>query len=200
MNSRLLSTTPHQALRAGARAVHRAWPLGPAQADRADRQATAANLAERLHTLQRVLDSPLDVDQVRTISLAYHEAMQRICRGQGDDQAACTLIVAANVGLLLAERGYGDADNLATIVTAQQHLAVLRQRGLTTGRWRFTGPAMSAVNALLCLHDQQMAQPDLTERQLHAVMREVHARMQGGHVIEVDDHQAAATPGAAATA
>ena len=165
--------TPPQRLSAAAAALASAWPMPNAyQAEQQQIREAAAAMAQ-----------PLSHSQLLTLAIAYHDAMQRITLGRGSDAEASTLAVASNIAMVLAELGLGDDLNLDTCITAQQHIHTMRERGLATGRWAFSGPGITAVNDLLTLHDQQLAEPDCTQAVLDQALRIVRERLEAGHVM-----------------
>jgi len=171
----LYSITPaHLRHTRTAAAVLAAWPLAgtPEQIE-----------ARHLLHLTELMGQPLGAGQLIDLGVAYHDAMLRITTGTGTDEHASTLGCCSNVAMVLAERGWGDESNLDTIREAQAHLVTLRRRGATTGRYVLTGPGITALNDMLTLHDQQLAADDLSQADLAEALREVHRRLDAGHVL-----------------
>lgn len=164
---------PPQRLSATAAALASAWPMPTAeQAEQQQLREAAAAMAK-----------PLSHSQLLTLAIAYHDAMQRITLGRGSDAEASTLAVASNIAMVLCELGLGDDTDLDACIDAQRHIHTMRERGLATGRFVFSGPGITAVNDLLTLHDVQLASPDCTQALLDQALRTVRERIEAGNVM-----------------
>lgn len=165
--------SPPLRLSAAAAALASVYPMPTAeQAEQQHLREAAAAMAQ-----------PLSHSQLLTLAIAYHHSMQLVTVGRGSDADASTLAVASNIAMVLCELGLGDDTDLDACIDAQRHIHTMRERGLATGRFVFSGPGITAVNDLLTLHDVQLASPDCTQALLDQALRIVRERLEAGHVM-----------------
>jgi hypothetical protein len=117
------------------------------------------------------------------LSVVYWAALDAMSHGHGDETHFDSLAGAVNLALVLAERAANNADAIALIQAAQDALMRAQHRSKTLGRYGFDGPGYAAVQAVLDLHDQQLAL--CTGKQIIDAMDEAIRRMRAGHVFEV---------------
>ena len=99
--------------------------------------------------------APMDVPKQTDMAIDIHEAFAAITTGKGTLDDVNSLAYAANVGLVLAERGYGP-ELLPNIVKAQHALVRIlsrHQQGKSIG---FDGEGAQAIRDLLDTHTQQI--------------------------------------------
>lgn len=120
-------------------------------------------------------------DDMRTdLGLAVHTSIERIRLGAGIEGDWHTLAAAANVSLVLCERGVG-AEYLDDIRRAQDALVEVHRRHQRTGRWLFSGPAYTALARAVAIHEAQLAA--ITRDSARAAMLEVRRRVERGEVL-----------------
>ncbi len=124
--------------------------------------------------------SPLTETYLVNLSLGIHAAFEMIRRG-GDEDAWHTLAQAANISLVLAERGFGE-EYIEAIKSAQQALMRARARASSAGKWGFDGTGISDMRTLVELHDRQME--IATRATVREVIREMNRRMEAGDTLE----------------
>jgi len=98
---------------------------------------------------------PADPNAQLKAKINLHGAMANLVQGRGTKEDWQEVANGLNVGLALAEMGYGK-EFVPDIVKAQGAMALLRDQGKSTGRFIFRGEEMQAVNTGLDLHDQQI--------------------------------------------
>jgi hypothetical protein len=91
------------------------------------------------------------------LKIKNHQALFDVTHGDGDKQQVDVLIAAMN----MAEALYMVNDDLgkqyaAEIKAAQDAIYTMAKRGLTKGRFVFTGPEMQAMNTGMEVHDAQL--------------------------------------------
>lgn len=123
---------------------------------------------------------PLAEDQTRDLGLQYHSALEAVRTGTALWTDCDTLANAANIALVLVERGIG-AEYLPAVHAAQEAIVRMVLRGNDTGRFVLDGPGLQAVSALVDLHDAQLEACTRLDV-LHAI-REVKRRHDAGQVI-----------------
>ena len=121
--------------------------------------------------------TPLAVDQVRDISIAYHASLQALLRGNGTEQAWSTLACSFNVALILAEDGVS-ANAIETIKLGQDALLRARDRAKRVGKWAFDGDGIRLVMATANIHDEQIERA--SRAQVVAALQEVYRRIEIG--------------------
>lgn len=141
-----------------------------------------AGLALLGHTAAAQSTNQLNPQQLRDLALGYSGALQALVHGSGSGHDLATLAVASNVALLLCEYGLGDIDKAKAAQDACMHIGA---RALRVGKYILTGLELRQLQDLIDLHDAQLASPDCTEGVLVAVLKEVKARAEAGHVLEV---------------
>lgn len=95
-------------------------------------------------------------DQLRDLGFAVHLAIERMRLGCSLEEDFGALAAAANVSLILCERGVA-ADQIDLVKRGQDALVFAAERNRRLGKWGFSGPEMQAVNAVIALHEQQIA-------------------------------------------
>jgi hypothetical protein len=118
--------------------------------------------------------------QLTDLGIAVHTSIERLRTGHGIELDWHTLAAAANVSLVLCERGIG-AEYLDDVKTAQDSLMEILARHRRTGRWAFDGSAHVALTRLVELHEAQLA--NITRDGARAAMLEVRNRVDRGEVL-----------------
>lgn len=124
---------------------------------------------------------PMTQPEQVDLALAARSAFDDITHGRGVEDHVHTLACAANVSLVLAERGFGPECE-DKIKEAQQALLRAQQRqarGLAIG---FDGVGAQALRDLLTIHEQQIEHAGRAE--VSNALLEIHRRMQQGHVMK----------------
>lgn len=175
-----METNPMQGNRAARRAASKAsrQPKG-----RARHHVDELAGFRRLQTARaRASTEQLDASQLRDLGIGYHGALAAIVQGSGTWDDANTLALAANVALLLCEHGLG-LDEIVTVHRAQEAVVNLTQRGTLGGRYVLTGAELRDLQALLELHEAQMAHEACTEGVMVAALAEIKRRATAGNVM-----------------
>lgn len=133
----------------------------------------------RAHVVQQIAQ-PLADDQTRDLGLQYHSALEAIRTGTATWADCDTLANAANIALVLSERGIG-GEYLSDVHAAQEAIVRMVLRGNDTGRFVLDGPGLQAVSTLVELHDAQLEACTRADA-MHAI-REVKRRHDAGQVI-----------------
>lgn len=129
-------------------------------------------------------EKPLDAGQLANLGIAYHGALHAITHGQANGDDLETLAVAANVALMLCERGFG-LDEVATVKDGQDAILRMMRRHHEGKPIATTGPELVALQRLLELHDAQVEHPLCTHGVLAGVLIECKRRVLDGQVLEV---------------
>jgi len=123
----------------------------------------------------------MEDDQTTDLGIAYHVALDEMCKGRGTEEHWSTVACALNIALVLTERGYGGSftpavkDALGGVVRA-------RDRARKCGTWGFDGEGLNSIRRAFELHDEQMRiAPKSVVR--NALM-EVHRRIDAGHAFK----------------
>lgn len=122
---------------------------------------------------------PITQPEQVDLALAARSAFDDIAHGRGVDDHVHTLACAANVSLVLAERGYGPECE-DKIKDAQRALVRTQQRQAAGKGIGFDGPGAQALRDLLDTHEQQIEHAGRAE--VSNALLEVHRRMRQGHV------------------
>lgn len=122
---------------------------------------------------------PITQPEQVDLALAARSAFDDITHGRGCDEHLDTLACAANVSLVLAERGYGPECE-GKIKDAQQALLRMRARQQQGKHIGVDGPGAQALRDLLDTHEQQIQHAGRAE--VSNALLEVHRRMAQGHV------------------
>lgn len=126
------------------------------------------------------MQQQLTDDQLTDLGMAIHTCIERLRTGHGIEMDWHTLAAAANVSLVLCERGIG-AEYLDDVKTAQDALMYIIERHRRIGRWAFDGSAYTAITRLVELHEAQLA--NITRDGARAAMLEVRKRVERGEVL-----------------
>lgn len=89
------------------------------------------------------------------LKIKNHDALASITQGDGTRDNIDILVAAMNVSEALAMLGVGE-DWLEEIKVAQNAIFTMGRRGLSKGRFVFTGPEMQAMNLGMDIHDAQL--------------------------------------------
>lgn len=127
------------------------------------------------------LEVPVSDLHQTNLGLAYRLAFDQLCTGQGEELHWCTVVTALNVGVILAERGYGPEEQ-PTFNTALEGAFRARIRVARGHRWGFDGSAMTAIKVALDVHDQQVAA--VTQLEMRDALFEVNRRIDAGIVYQ----------------
>ncbi|WP_072443934.1 MULTISPECIES: hypothetical protein [Burkholderia] len=95
---------------------------------------------------------PLPTNQVRRLSLKYHLALAALCGGCGDVESIATL--SSTLALAFHLRAHGEAEPYRCADTALTQCIARAERG---GPWTLTDAERAALEALLLVHDEQLA-------------------------------------------
>ena len=93
--------------------------------------------------------------EMTLLGVKNHGAMVALTEGNGTKDDALAIHCAMFTALVMARRGTGDEWE-ATLDQGRMAAIALLLRGTTTGRYLFTGPELSAVNAALEVHEAQL--------------------------------------------
>jgi hypothetical protein len=126
--------------------------------------------------------TPLAGDQLLTLALGYHSALNAVQHGAGLEEHAHTLALASNVAIVLCDAGLA-MDRTQDVRAGQAAVLSLMLRGDRTRRYVFTGPELMHARELLQIHDQQLQSPDCTEGLMSAALCEIKRRMEAGQVM-----------------
>lgn len=126
---------------------------------------------------------PADPDAQLRAKLNLHGAMVNLTQGRGTKIDWQEVANALNVGLALAEMGYGK-EFVPDLVKAQGAMALLRDRGKATGRFVFKAEEMSAVNTGIDLHDQQIELAPIAD--FERAIRAVELALAKGNFVTVE--------------
>lgn len=113
---------------------------------------------------------PAEPDAQLRAKIHLHQSMMSLTRGEGGKYEWQEVANSINVALALCEMGYGK-EFVPDLVKAQGAMAMLRDRGKTTGRFVFKAEEMQAVNVGIDIHDQQIELAPIAdfERAIRAV-------------------------------
>jgi len=125
--------------------------------------------------------APMTTTKQVDLNLAAIAALDEILHGLGQPDHIATLACAANVSLVLAERGHGPECE-DKVKDAQQAIMRVRSRYQRAGAIGFDGQGAQAVRDLLWIHEQQCAQAGQVE--VADAMLEVHERTASGHICQ----------------
>ncbi|MGI0504872.1 hypothetical protein ABY44_17575 [Burkholderia sp. ZZQ-2] len=114
---------------------------------------------------------PLPVDQVRRLSLKHHLALALLCGGSGDIESIATL--SNMLALAFYLRSDGEAELYRSADFALNQCIERAERG---GKWTFTDAERTALEALLRVHDKQLAAVPV-HRYLEALEQVQHVGM-----------------------
>lgn len=114
-----------------------------------------------------------------TLKIKNHESMLDITRGSGTRRSVDDLVGAMNMAEALHRVNpvLGE-DYTAEIREAQDAVFAMASRGLSTGKFLFTGAEMQAVNVGMEVHDAQLDACTVgeLEKAVQLMMREIQAR------------------------
>lgn len=118
-----------------------------------------------------------------TVGVAYHLALERIWRGQGDDTNMNQLAYSLNVAMALCELGV-EANDSACIEAAQDALVRANWISRKEGRWTMSDESYRSICAALAVHDRQVEMA--TRGELLAAEKIIKDRLAAGQVIHVE--------------
>lgn len=101
------------------------------------------------------------------LRIKNHDALTSITQGTGTRDNIDILVAAMNVSEALAMLGVGE-DWREEIRLAQDAIFTMGRRGLSKGRFLFTGPEMQAMNLGMDIHDAQLE--NCTVKQLEGAL------------------------------
>lgn len=119
-------------------------------------------------------------DEAIKLKLKNHDALKRLCLGEGDRDDANTVRHALNITFALTQTASLGSDWHEEIEVAMDAVQSMGIRGLETGRFLFKGPELTAVNLAMELHDAQL--DGCTVAQLEAALKYVFSEIRKGHV------------------
>lgn len=151
------------------------------------KRVTKAVIKERAQRQREAMRSSLDDEQAIRLSAATWAAFRAIADGQigfeADEGHWGYLAQAANISMILCERGIG-AEFLPDVIAAQEALAVCKARSDDKdGVFRFTGPEYQAVERMLEVHDAQLGVA--TGAEIMSAIDKIKQRLRQNQVIEV---------------
>ena len=121
-------------------------------------------------------------EQVTDLSLFQRSAMDAMRRGDATETDLNNLAVAANISMVLCERGVGP-EYLPDVLAAQDALVRIQARAVRTGRIAADGPGLQALLALLDVHEAQIEA--CTQAEMLSALQEIKNRRAAGQVIGV---------------
>jgi hypothetical protein len=131
--------------------------------------------------MARMKDKPIE-DEAQTVSmLGYWVALDEYIHGRGSEDHNSSLGVAANLSLMLAERGYC-ADKIEVIKEAQVGIFRSQLRFRRLQKWGFDAEAIKAIRQMLEVHAQQITQT--TFGVIQEAVAEMYRRADDGQVLE----------------
>jgi len=116
-------------------------------------------------------------DALITLKAKNHSAFTEITQGRGNHDQVDILIASMNMCEAYARNGKGK-DWLPEIMQAQDALFTMGKRGLTKGRFLFTGEEMQAMNLGMEIHDAQLDQSTVKEMEdmMDYVMKQIRQK------------------------
>jgi hypothetical protein len=130
------------------------------------------------------LITPMDASQSLDLSLFQRAALDALRRGQATETDTNNLAVAANISMVLCERGFG-AEYLPDVMAAQDALVRILARAARTGRYAADGPGLQALAQFVEIHEAQIAPGVCMQADVISAVQEVQNRRAAGQVIEV---------------
>lgn len=117
--------------------------------------------------------APMEQPKQTDMNIDIHQAFRAIITGHGTLDDVNSLAYAANIGLVLAERGHGPEllDNIIEAQHALVRVLARHQQGKAIG---FDGAGTQCIRDLLDTHSQQMQQAGKSE--VSDALLEVYAR------------------------
>lgn len=125
---------------------------------------------------------PMSQAQQVDIALAARIAFEEVSHGRGIDDHIDTLACAANVSLVLAERGYGPECE-PKIIEAQAALMRIKARQQQGKAIGLDGPGAQALRDLMDTHEQQIEHAGKAE--VASALIEINTRRVTGQVMSV---------------
>jgi hypothetical protein len=118
-----------------------------------------------------VAAAPASVD----LKLKNHAALDELIHGRGDKSHADIVIAALNMTEALAILRIGE-EYRKDISAAQDALLTMCRRGVSVGRFVFTGPELTAVKLAMEIHDAQLeactiAEMEKATKLVHSILR-----------------------------
>jgi hypothetical protein len=150
------------------------------------KEAIAAASAAQARTAQ--LARPLNEEERRAVAMHFNASIQAIVSGSGTPAHYDNLMYGVHVGIVLAERGFGQ-NCLHDFYCAMEGLARMNERYTQRQIMGFDGEGLRAIRAINDLHDQQLAVA--TQGEIKSAIEEVRRRVQDV-VAEMTVDQAAA--------
>jgi hypothetical protein len=135
-----------------------------------------------VHTQMRHSRDMMDRDAIVTHGVLYSCALASLMRGTGSGVDATHLAIAANVALVLCEGVFEGFAGVEQIKAGQDAIVSLMGRGDRIGRWLLAGSEVSAIQAMLDIHMDQL-RAGVTVGEWAAAVDEVGRRMRSGDVI-----------------
>lgn len=132
----------------------------------------------------RTMDAPMTHSAKLSIGMHTRTALTRLMRGQAIHEDLAALALAANIAMLLAERGLGE-ELLPEIIEAQQVTAILMRQMDAYGKPRPTGPMLTSIRKMLEISEAQLDSPDCTQASVEAATLEFNRRVASGAIFEV---------------
>lgn len=124
---------------------------------------------------------PMAIDKQQDVLLCANQSLIALRTGAGTERDAEQLAVAMNISMLLCEAGVG-VEYLSFAIAGQDAVARCKARAGRIGKWGLDGAGLDALRYALELHEQQIELA--TQRQVSAVMAELHRRARAGHLME----------------
>ena len=117
------------------------------------------------------------------LKLKNHAAMDELVKGRGTRDHCDVVIMALNMTEALSLLRIGD-EYRTDINAGQDAMLQMCRRGLTVGRFVFTGPELVAVNTAMEIHDAQLDACTIAEMERAIKLVEYTVRTKRAHVIE----------------
>lgn len=124
---------------------------------------------------------PMQGDQTTDLGIAYHVALDEMCKGRGTEEHWSTVACSLNIALVLTERGYG-ASFMPVVNAALAGVVRARDCARQSGAWEFDGDALNSIRRAFELHDEQMR--IAPKSVVKEALIQVHRRIDAGHAFK----------------
>lgn len=129
------------------------------------------------YVLEGVRPPDPGLNEVAALHVANHTAATHLAKGLADRQDMDFLVTMSNMTEVMWRMGFGTGYE-DVLKAGQDALIAICQRGKDTNRFIAKGPELTAVNALIELHDAQYSVISVSElaKALHHVKAEIQAK------------------------
>lgn len=164
------------------RAAEKAANREPPKPQRYVDPSAALNVLSK--TRARNSTEPLSRSQLTALALGCSAALQSLMQGKGSWYDCYTLSVAANLSLLLCERGIA-GDEQEKVQEAQEVIFTIERRCKAAHRFTLFGQEIKVLQDMLARYDAQLAHPECTEAVMTAAGDVIEQRLRKGNVLGV---------------